>query len=207
MSADLDLAALLCSRLCHDLISPVGAVGNGLELLSPTSEDEADVRGLLSDSARTAIAALEFYRVAFGMVGEAASPLGWGELGGLAQGHLSGGRHKLEWPAGGDALGRGEAKLMLLLLLAGMSATPIGGVLRVRPADSAPLSLGVTATGRRAGLGEAALAMIAGPDAPLAETPREAHLTVLGRHAARLGATVAAAQEGPETVTLTATGR
>jgi histidine phosphotransferase ChpT len=204
MSEDLDLAALLCSRICHDLISPVGAVGNGLELLEPSGPDEADVRLLLADSARTAIAALGFFRIAFGMVGSAASPVGCSELGGVAGGYLSNSRHRLEWPQSGDALGRAEAKLLLLMLLTAMTATPIGGTLRVAPPEAAPLRLSIRAEGRRAGLSPEAEALVLGAAGGRPEAPREAHLAVLGRHAAQLGVRLSIRPEGEEAVTIDA---
>ena len=63
-----DLAAMLCSRVCHDLISPVGAIGNGLEVLAdPEQAEMADfAQELINNSARQARAKLEFARLAFG---------------------------------------------------------------------------------------------------------------------------------------------
>jgi histidine phosphotransferase ChpT len=207
MSTDLDLAALLCSRICHDLISPVGAVGNGLELLDPAREDESEVRDLLSESARTALAALGFFRVAFGVVGSAASPMGHGELGGVAGGYFSGGWHRLQWPAAGDSLGRGEAKLLLLMLLAGVSATPIGGALTVEPPVSAPLKLSLRAEGRRAGLSPEAEALALDPEATAPSAPRDAHMAVLARQAAALGVALSIRRESDEAVVIEAVER
>jgi histidine phosphotransferase ChpT len=207
MSTDLDLAALLCSRICHDLISPVGAVGNGLELLEPAREDENEVRDLLSESARTALAALGFFRIAFGVVGSAAAPMGHGELGGVAGGYFAGGRHRLQWPAAGDPLGRGEAKLLLLMLLAGVTATPIGGVLTVEPPVSAPLKLSLRAEGRRAGLTPENEALALDPNAATPAAPREAHLAILARHAAALGVSLSIRRDGEEAVVIEAVER
>lgn len=204
MANDLDLAALLCSRICHDLISPVGAVGNGLELLEPPREDENDVRALLADSARTALAALGFFRIAFGMVGQAAAPVGHAELGGVAKGYLAASRHKLEWPASGDALGRGEAKLLLLMLLTAMTATPIGGTLRVAPPEAAPLRLTIRAEGRRAGLSPEAEALALGRAQAAPEAPREAHLAVMASQAAALGVRMRIGADGEDTVVIEA---
>ena len=66
-----DLAALLSSKLCHDLISPVGAINNGLELLDEGGAD-ADAMNLIRNSARTASARLQFARIAYGAAGSAA---------------------------------------------------------------------------------------------------------------------------------------
>ncbi|RUV56051.1 histidine phosphotransferase, partial [Mesorhizobium sp. M5C.F.Ca.IN.020.29.1.1] len=65
-----DLAALLCSRVCHDIISPVGAINNGLELLDEGGADE-DAMKLIRQSARNASARLQFARIAFGAAGSA----------------------------------------------------------------------------------------------------------------------------------------
>lgn len=205
MSEDIDLAALLCSRICHDLISPVGAVGNGLELLAPPRGDEAEVRALIGDSAATALAALGFFRVAFGMVGDSANDIGAGELQGLTQAYLASGRHSSEWEQGGDALPRGAAKLLLLMVLTGMTATPIGGRLSVAPPRADPLSLRIVAAGRRAGLSPEATRLVTDATAPTPQAPREAHLAILARQAERLGARITI-DVAEERVTLSASG-
>lgn len=203
MTNDLDLASLLCSRICHDLISPVGAVGNGVELLEGAPGIDDDVRGLLDESARKALAALAYFRIAFGAAGREANPFAASELRDIATAYLRGGRHMLQWSTPGDDLQRPEAKLLLLMVLAGLSATPIGGVLAVRPVQSAPLALEIAATGRRAALSPEAEALMLSPADAIAEAPRDAHLALLGRHAAAMGVTLKAATEG-ETVSLSA---
>src|SRR3546814_15229627 len=72
----IDFAALLCSRLCHDLLSPIGALNNGLELLADENDPEMRARclELLSESARTSANKLNYFRLAFG------SAAGFGEL-------------------------------------------------------------------------------------------------------------------------------
>src|SRR3546814_17345477 len=72
----IDFAALLCSRLCHDLLSPIGALNNGLELLADENDPEMRARclELLSESARTSANKLKNFRLAFGSAG------GFGEL-------------------------------------------------------------------------------------------------------------------------------
>ncbi|MGP3482550.1 hypothetical protein ACTVFS_22595, partial [Escherichia coli] len=61
-----DLAALVGARLCHDLISPIGAIGNGLELLQLAGQGTSPELALVSDSLATALAKLRFFRIAFG---------------------------------------------------------------------------------------------------------------------------------------------
>ena len=69
--APMDLAALLCSRVCHDLISPAGAIVNGLEVLEESKDEETKTFALdlIKKSARTASARLQFCRLAFGAAG------------------------------------------------------------------------------------------------------------------------------------------
>lgn len=203
MNDDLDLGALLCSRLCHDLISPVGAVGNGLELLDPDGGADAEVRALLGDSARAASAALAFYRIAFGAVGAPGAEVSTQELGDLARGYFAAGRHTLAWPAHGDPLPRPAAKVLLLMLLAAATATPIGGALTVGAPRAAPLDLCVIATGRRAGLSAETHALLTGADRRLPEAPRDAHLALIARMAPRMGLRIGVSQSA-ETVTIEA---
>ena len=70
-AASLDLASLLCSRLCHDMLSPVGALTNGLELLADEKDPEMRQRcfELLEQSAKTSANKLKFFRLAFGAAG------------------------------------------------------------------------------------------------------------------------------------------
>ncbi|MFN3613595.1 MAG: histidine phosphotransferase family protein [Rubrimonas sp.] len=203
MAEDLDLAALLCSRICHDLISPVGAVGNGLELMEPARPDEMEVRDLLADSARTALAALEFFRLAFGAAHGGSGPLGGQEVQSIARGFIHGGRRTLEWPAPPQSMPRAAAKLLLLMLLTASGAAQLGGVLTVEHATTDPLRLIVTAEGRRVTLSEDARAIIAGANAPADLAARDAHLAALARHARSIGATLGC-EIAPERIRLTA---
>ena len=77
----LDLAALLCSRVCHDLISPVGAVVNGLEVLEDDNDEEtkAFAMNLIKRSAQQASARLQFCRLAFGAAGSVGAMIDLGE--------------------------------------------------------------------------------------------------------------------------------
>ncbi len=194
MNDDLDLGALLCSRLCHDLISPVGAVGNGLELLDPQGGADPEVRALLGDSARAAAAALAFYRIAFGAVGAPGAQVSTQELGVVAAGYFAASRHTLTWPPHGDPLPRPTAKLLLLMLLAAATAAPIGGAMTVGAPSAAPVDLSVIATGRRAGLSAEARALLTGADMRLPEAPRDAHLALIARLAPRMGLRVSVSQ-------------
>src|SRR5579871_6080088 len=96
---DIDIAALLVSRVCHDLVSPVGAVVNGLEVLEDESDAEmrADALRLVAASAEQASATLQFARLAYGAAGSAGAELDLGEVGRITAGLLKSGRVELQW--------------------------------------------------------------------------------------------------------------
>jgi histidine phosphotransferase ChpT len=190
MTDELDLAGLLCSRLCHDLISPVGAIGNGVELLMAEPGGGREELTLIDDSARAARAALAFFRIAFGAAPASGQPATPAELAAVAAAHLGGRRLRVSMAPRGDPLPRPAARLLLLMTLAGASAAPLGGELAVEPPEADPLRLAVSVEGRRAGLPEAAAALVTGESADLAGGPRDVHFVLLARAAAASGATV-----------------
>jgi histidine phosphotransferase ChpT len=130
----LDLAALLCSRVCHDVISPVGAIVNGLEVL----EDESDsamkdfALDLIKKSARQASAKLQFCRLAFGAAGSAGAMIDLGDAENVAKGFLNDDKLKLIWEAPRLLLPKNQVKLLLNLLLIATSAIPRGGVITAK---------------------------------------------------------------------------
>src|SRR4249919_4110196 len=96
----LDLAALLCSRVCHDLISPTGAIVNGLEVLEEKDSDEETktfALDLIKRSARTASARLQFCRLAFGAAGSASAQIDLGNAQVMARGFIEDDKTKLTW--------------------------------------------------------------------------------------------------------------
>src|SRR5215813_12932108 len=115
----LDLAALLCSRVCHDVISPVGAIVNGLEVL----EDEKDAAmkqhalDLIKKSANHASARLQFARLAFGAAGSAGAQIDLGDAEGVARGLLTDDRLKIDWGLPRALLPKNRVKLLLNLIL------------------------------------------------------------------------------------------
>lgn len=139
----LQLAALVSSRLCHDLISPIGAIGNGLELLQSTLPGAPEL-ALIADSAATAAAKIRFFRIAFGAAGPS-DTLDARTVGEAVRGMYATGRLSVEFPAGG--LPRSVARLAFLLVLCGESALPLGGVLNVAVEEGPRLRL--IAEGRR----------------------------------------------------------
>src|SRR5262252_969248 len=95
----LDLAALLCSRVCHDLISPVGAVVNGLEVLEEGKDEETRTFALdlIKKSAQQASARLQFCRLAFGAAGSAGASIDLGDAQGVARGMMEDEKVKITW--------------------------------------------------------------------------------------------------------------
>lgn len=131
--APLDLAALLCSRVCHDVISPVGAIANGLEVLE--SEKDPEMRGfamdLIKKSTAVASARLQFCRLAFGAAGSAGASIDTGDAEQVARGLIADEKTKLAWNATRALLPKNKVKLILNLVLIAGQAIPRGGVIAV----------------------------------------------------------------------------
>jgi histidine phosphotransferase ChpT len=151
--SDLDLAALLCSRVCHDVISPVGAIANGLEVLE--DEDDEDMKKVAMDlvrrSARQASAKLQFCRIAFGAAGSAGASLDLGEAGDTAKSFVGDEKIKLDWQAPRQTRPKTEVKLLLNMMLLAMAAVPRGGTVTVALESDMPV---VSASGDAARLPE-----------------------------------------------------
>jgi histidine phosphotransferase ChpT len=129
-----DLAALLCSRLCHDMLSPVGALSNGLELLATEKDPEMRKRcmELLEQSARISTDKLKFFRLAFGAAG------GFGEMVPIAEPRAlvdalvsNNDRITVNWALAGDSLPKQAVKTLLNLALIGIEALVRGGSLDI----------------------------------------------------------------------------
>jgi histidine phosphotransferase ChpT len=133
--APLDLAALLCSRVCHDLISPTGAIVNGLEVLDEDNDEETKkfALDLIRKSARTASARLQFCRLAFGAAGSAGAQIDTGDAEKMSRGFIEDDKTKLTWTLPRALLPKNRVKLLLNLLIIGSQAIPRGGMLSVEP--------------------------------------------------------------------------
>jgi histidine phosphotransferase ChpT len=130
-----DLAALLCSRVCHDIISPVGAINNGLELLDEGGADE-DAMRLIRASARNASARLQFARIAFGAAGSAGMQIDTGDAEAVAAAFIDNEKPELSWSGKRAYLPKNKVKLLLNLLLIANAAIPRGGKLTVTIEDA-----------------------------------------------------------------------
>ncbi len=129
-----DLAALLCSRVCHDIISPVGAINNGLELLDEGGPDE-DAMNLIRTSARNASARLQFARIAFGAAGSTSMLIDTGDAEAVAIAFLKNEKPELVWNGKRALLPKNKVKLLLNLVLIANGAIPRGGKITVRLED------------------------------------------------------------------------
>jgi histidine phosphotransferase ChpT len=132
--APIDIASLLCSRLCHDLLSPVGAMNNGLELLADESDAAMRARciDLLGDSARAAAGKLKFFRLAFGAGGGFGTMVDTHDAREAVDGLLAAtGRTRLDWQVADAALPKLLVKLLLNAVLTAHEALVRGGELTV----------------------------------------------------------------------------
>jgi histidine phosphotransferase ChpT len=129
----LDLAALLCSRVCHDVISPVGAIINGLEVLDGEQDEEmrAVAMELIKKSAISASARLQFCRLAFGAASSFGALIDTGDAEKAARDIFANGRTVLQWTGGRRMASRNSVKLLLNLCLIAASAIHRGGVIAV----------------------------------------------------------------------------
>lgn len=126
-----DLAALLCSRVCHDVISPVGAINNGLELLDESGTD-ADAMDLIRTSALNASVRLKFARLAFGASGSVGASIDTGEAEKAAR-DFAAAEKKTEiiWNGPRAIIPKNRVKLLLNLFLIAYSSIPRGGSIEV----------------------------------------------------------------------------
>ncbi len=161
----LDFAALLCSRVCHDIISPVGAITNGLEVLDEDgSEDmKAFAFDLIRKSARTASAKLQFARLAFGAAGSAGAEVDLGDAETVAKRYMEGEKAELSWQATRRLLPKNQVKLLLNMLLVSLHAIPRGGKATVTVEGDVPKTvLKIEATGPSARIPPRVVDLLAG---------------------------------------------
>jgi len=161
----LDLAALLCSRVCHDLISPVGAIVNGIEVLEE-EKDEATKEfalDLIKKSAATASAKLQFCRIAFGAAGSAGAQIDLGDAEKIARGLLEDDKTKIAWNLTRALLAKNLVKLLLNMLVIAGQAIPRGGKISVDPiGEGDTIGFKVSATGVNAKIQPAVPSLLTG---------------------------------------------
>lgn len=160
--SDLDLAALLCSRVCHDVISPVGAIANGLEVLD--DEDDAEMKEIAMDlirrSAQQASAKLQFCRIAFGAAGSVGSHLDLADAGVVAKNFVGDEKISLTWTTPHETREKTQVKLLLNLLLLAITTIPRGGTISVNLSGD---DISVRSSGEGARMPEKTVAFMTDP--------------------------------------------
>ena len=163
---DLDLAALVSSRICHDVINPVSAISNGLEMLG--EEQDADMReaamDLIRKSATQASAKLQFARLAFGAAGSAGAEIDLRDAEKVSRDFVEGtGKHEVVWEGPAVTLPKNKVKALLNLVALGVVALPRGGTVSVEITGAAPeVGFTVRAKGKAARLNEQVAAVLSG---------------------------------------------
>lgn len=175
---EIRLIELLSSKLCHDLVGPVGAIGNGMELLE--EEDlgmSKEALDLTAQSTRRASAILQFYRIAYGL-GQTERRQDPAFLSDLATGILNGTRVSLDWPeaARAQVWPEGSGKLILNMIALAQEALPTGGTVQVGISeDSGGAEISATALGKEAGFNDATLEALSEGVTLQQLTPRNVH--------------------------------
>lgn len=197
---ELRVAELLASRLCHDLISPVGAVNSGIELLTEFGDDpDGESMGLISSSARTASDKLLFFRIAYGNAGSGTNvPLNEG-LALVAPVCLNQRTQAvIEDGTAGAMPGAGAVKLLLCLALMAGESLPRGGTLTVRVGPD--MAAEILAAGEGARVGDGERAALAGDLANDDLDPKTAHAYFTNSVARRLGVDIRVSAEADRVV-------
>jgi histidine phosphotransferase ChpT len=136
---DIEFAAFLVSRVCHDLVGPLGAVVNGLEVLEDERDPamRADALKIVGSSAAQALARIQYMRIAFGAAGSAGAELDLGEVGRLVTGLFEGSKIVLHWEAANINWPKDWAKLLMNATLLAADCLPRGGTVRVHTSGDA----------------------------------------------------------------------
>ena len=164
--SDLDLAALVSSRICHDVINPVAAIANGLEMLDeePDQSMRDAAMDLIRKSALQASAKLQFARLAFGAAGSAGAEIDLRDAEKVAREFVQGtGKHQVLWQGPAVTLPKNKVKLLLNLVALGGIALPRGGVVNVAVLGTPPeVSFSVRAKGDAARLTDQVKSLLLG---------------------------------------------
>jgi histidine phosphotransferase ChpT len=208
VTVDLRVLELICSRICHDVVGPVGAINNGLELLAETGPaDDDGIMPLLASSAKQAWRRLDYFRTAMGYAGGRSE---WpvADLRRVAAGLFEEGKITFDWPAPAimepEPLPARQAKLLLHLVVLGAEALPRGGTLSLSLSDGpGTRRVEIGARGRSAVLHDRIASAVSGQVSIEELDPRAAQAFLAGIVARSLGVTVEMGTSG-ETVRLAA---
>jgi histidine phosphotransferase ChpT len=201
MSVDVDFRVLelLCGRLCHELISPVGAINNGVELLDEEDpEFVKEAMSLIGQSARKAGQRLQFYRFAYGTAGGGSVRIDGSEL---AAALLDGGKVRCVWAPETARLTPPWQRLACNLLVLAAEALPRGGTVSVRPLEG---GVEIVAEGDTVNVSDELRIALETALPADALTARTVHAYYTARLAEHMGARVALAREQPDRVVLAA---
>lgn len=147
------LSSLMCARICHDLLSPVSALGTAIEVLNdddnPEMHDEAIA--LIKRSAGQTSGKLQFLRLAFGAGGSTSGRLGFDFLKGLIDGQYGGGKHQFTWDMKADDVNKLHGRILLNAVMIAVTSIPRGGELAIKVEEkSGATILTLNATGEKA---------------------------------------------------------
>lgn len=196
---DFRVLELLCGRLCHELVSPIGAVNNGVELLDEDDPDFVkEAMGLIGQSAKKAGQRLQFYRFAYGTAGTGTIASGSAPDGReLSAGLLEGGKIRCDWSPEASALPSPWQRLACNLLIVAAEALPRGGVVLVRAPSP---GLEVAAEGEAVTLAPEAKAALEGMASVEELTARTVHAFYTMRLAGHVGARLSVIQEAKRVI-------
>ncbi|MGO9487039.1 MAG: histidine phosphotransferase family protein [Rhodomicrobium sp.] len=205
---DTTLAALISSKICHDLAGQIGAINNGLELLE--EENDEDTRyyalELIHNSAKAAWAQLDFHRLAFGVSSSLGAVVPVGHVEQVARSYIENGKRRLHWQANLQDIDKENARLLLALLSVALTALPAGGDFYVGVQGSnaggrgaSRFKLAILCRGKSARIPEGVADVFAGKEAKVSDTK-----LVVAYYAWRLAAQahckVSAMKDGEDTV-------
>jgi histidine phosphotransferase ChpT len=170
---DTTLAALISSKICHDLAGQIGAINNGLELLEEETDDDTRYYALelIQNSAKAAWAQLDFNRLAFGVASSLGAMVPVGQVEQVARRYVETGKRRLHWQVEGAEIEKENAKLLLGLLAVALTALPAGGDFYLAPVSpkaksraSKGFNLAILCRGRSARIPEGVADIFAGKE-------------------------------------------
>lgn len=201
---DLRVLELLCARFCHEMVSPVGAIGNGAELLGEDDPDFVrEATALIEQSARTASRRLQFYRFAYGTTSTSANATPRDLLLGL----LEGGKVTADWAESVSSLDADWQRVACNLAVVAAEALPRGGRIAVRRVEGDSSGVSVEASGDTVLINRDVVAALASPVEPSELNSRTIHSYVTARFAERLGALAALKESEPNRALFVAAAR
>jgi histidine phosphotransferase ChpT len=180
-----DLTALIGSRICHDLISPIGAISNGVELLQMDAAGHSPEVALIAESVANANARVRFFRLAFGAA-SAGQRIGRGEVQDIITEITRGGRLQVGWTSAQD-LPRDGARLALLLLMCAETAMPYGGRVRIIHEENRWL---IEAEASKLKVDADLWEVLSNPGASVEIGPAQVHFALVPEELARQGRTL-----------------